>query len=107
VHSSVPCTIPDSAEVCYKNPEGISNLQSLGSNIFVYPNPVNTVLFVKSTEDVHVSIYSVDGKALLLDCFVPRNDARGVSVERYAKGVYFVQVTFADGSKEVRKVVKE
>ncbi len=74
--------------------------------VTVWPNPVTSVLHVEANEDVHVSISSIDGKVLLRDCFVPRNDGSGVNVEALPSGVYFLEITNSDGERVIRKIVK-
>jgi len=80
---------------------------SAGLSMTMWPNPTTGILHIAANEDVRINILSVDGKVLLRDCFVPRNDASGIKIDQLSAGVYFVQVVSANWEREVKKIIKE
>jgi hypothetical protein len=80
-----------------------------GSNreVSVWPNPATAILHIESSENVYISITSMEGKMLLRDCFVPCNDLSGIKINWLAQGVYLLQVNYANGERLMKKIVKE
>lgn len=73
----------------------------------IYPNPATSILYIEAAEKVNASIMSIEGK-VLKDCIVPRNDAKGINISGFAKGMYMVRVYDENGIlMKVEKVVKE
>ncbi len=108
VHSSVPCTMPDSTITCTTIPEGVETSPSLSKGeVMVWPNPVTNTLHIEADEDVHVSISSIEGKVLLRDCFVRRNDGSGIKINDYSAGTYILEIIATDGNRSYRKFIKE
>ncbi len=122
VHSSVPCTIPDSAIACTTITTGISNLQSSKNNILIYPNPASSVLYIEATQKVNINITSIEGKVLLHNTsstpsLTSREGAEGgrvmerpgeVDISSLAPGIYLIRVYDKDGLLlKVEKLVKE
>jgi len=109
VYDHLQCTAPDSVIACVELTNGVTTpptpLHTWRGE--VWPNPVTSVLHIEANEDVHVTILSVDGKVLIRDCFVPRNDAIGVNVEVLPSGVYLLEITNSDGERVIKKIVKE
>ncbi len=86
---------------------GVASPMLSKGDVRVWPNPVGDVLHVKATENVYINVLSVEGKMLMRDCFVPANDVKGLGLSDLFNGVYFLQIVYADGSRELRKIVKE
>jgi hypothetical protein len=76
----------------------ISNL-----SISIYPNPVNDELFIRSNEDVKVTMYNAIGQIVKAES--PLRNGR-ISISEMSSGVYFVHVK---GLNETRiyKIVKQ
>ncbi len=102
------CASPDSAGSNSLTTTGIPP-NPLKGEFAVWPNPVGSVLHVETTEDAHVNITSIEGKVLIRDCFVPSRSGgtSGIKIDELARGVYFLEVVYEDGSRDVRKVIKE
>jgi hypothetical protein len=80
---------------------GINN--PAGQHVSLYPNPVKHDLFIKSDALIErVEIYNSSGLRILVnDTFTWKID-----VSHYAKGIYFVKVTVADGVVTQKIVVQ-
>jgi hypothetical protein len=102
IYSSVPCTYPDSVMQCTTLTTGVNNLQWQANNIRVYPNPVNSVLYIEANEPVSINIMSIDGKAIL-----HQNNTTSVDMNKLANGLYLIFIYNTDGLlMKTEKVVK-
>ena len=71
------------------------------SEISIYPNPASEIIYIKDLhleEELYYSLYSLDGK--LLDNALLTSE---ISIERLAKGVYFLQLHNARKNVAVTK----
>lgn len=71
----------------------------------LYPNPASDQLFIKSSKDTIASavVYSIAGKRILENG--PINGA--LDIASLEKGMYFLEVTTAEGKRSVEKFVKK
>ena len=74
-----------------------------GSQIALWPNPASEILSLNAKGLQQVEIFSMDGRQVMH----LENGIETIDVSALAKGCYLLNVTFADGSKAVRKFVKE
>ena len=74
-----------------------------GSQIALWPNPASEILSLNAKGLQQVDIFSMDGRQVMH----LENGIETIDVSALAKGCYLLNVTFADGSKAVRKFVKE
>jgi len=83
---------------------GLNESASLNNELTVYPNPASTSLFVQLPVSINsISIVDLTGKV------VYENHGRGltgaINTSEFAPGMYFVNVTAADGRNAVKRVV--
>jgi len=71
----------------------ITNLISLDQNnqIFIYPNPVSDILYIKSDNIQLVEIYDLTGRLLIKEAL------SSINVNNLKPGMYIVKVTTVDG----------
>jgi hypothetical protein len=74
-----------------------------GSQIALWPNPASEILSLNAKGLQKVEIFSMDGRQVMH----LENGIETIDVSALAKGCYLLKATFADGSKAVRKFVKE
>jgi hypothetical protein len=85
------------------SPVGIDDLDGR-SDIIVYPNPVDDMLFIEGIESEFytVSIYSMDGRLLIQ---IGEPGIRQIDVSRLPKGNYFVEIS-GPPVRQVRMIIK-
>ena len=72
----------------YKNTVGLTN--TIEESIVVYPNPVNSILYISGANDLEISIVSIDGKLMFAKkdsttlCTIP--------TDTWPKGTYVIQL---------------
>lgn len=77
----------------------IKEINNIAAQIRVYPNPATDIVHIDAPVAVDVLISSVEGKLIREE-----KDARSISVDALAEGVYFLQVIDQQG--QLIKVVK-
>ena len=89
---------------------GIKDMEGIFLNIVAYPNPTRDILELKiETKDfdfknVHYQISDIEGQRLKSDKI---NDFQTViSMEKYPKGVYFLEVKAKNSTVKTFKIVK-
>ena len=118
----VPATVPDGMRLAIRNPgtsfaghywddavwEPIPNLgtheNDLSAGIKVYPNPFYEVLNITETKDVEkITVHDAVGR--LVRTF--DKPAAALKLSELAKGAYFVNLQFKNGSEKSFKAVKD
>jgi hypothetical protein len=74
-----------------------------GSQIALWPNPASETLSLNAKGLQQVEIFSMDGRQVMH----LESGIETIDVSALARGCYLLKATFADGSKAVRKFVKE
>lgn len=75
-------------------------------NVLVSPNPTTGFINITSTNDLHlVEVTTVTGQVLLKKTCSDKTHQ--LQLNDFAEGVYFVKVSFANGSYVVKKIVKQ
>lgn len=74
------------------------------STVSVYPNPAHDVVSFKLESDAQVSIYDVTGR-VVSSMNMPAGEGN-CQVANLENGVYFLNIRYADGKKEVARFVK-
>ena len=86
------------------NVTGVLDHSSSKDEIWVYPNPVNSTLFIKN--DSHISWYytlmNSVGQVLLIDKLV----GNSIDVSFLQQGVYYIQIKAQNGKIYTRKLMK-
>jgi hypothetical protein len=83
---------------------------SIENKVVVYPNPVNSHVFIKSSKPVKsVTLYSLTGNRIMMKVY---NQSQPAIIQlpvnvQLLKGIYLLQVTSADGTIFNSKLVKE
>jgi len=78
---------------------------ALLTNVMLYPNPVNNILTITSTDNLNsIEIYDMYGK--LLHSITAEGGRQQVDFSSYATGVYLLKVIAINGSK-TQKVIKK
>lgn len=84
---------------------GVEDVQISRSESILYPNPVKDILYFKSRQAIkNVIIYSMEGRKIME---VNHKEMESVNVSHLTKGVYMVEIHFADGKKISEKIIKE
>ncbi len=108
-----PCTETalDSITVTFTPSVGIDPVVSGQFNISLYPNPAQSScqLIINNLKDekADITITDMSGRQVFSDIITgpQRSYVRNIDLSRNAKGVYFVKVKAADGSKVQKLVV--
>ena len=84
-----------------------------GDNIKIYPNPATNAFFIKVNDKQksnvkEISLYSLLGTPVLVKQVDSLDkDKIEVNISGLKKGKYLVKVTFADGTSEVKALIKQ
>ena len=81
----------------------ITGIEDVNSDIFrIYPNPVSSMIYIESTIGMTgIQVINNAGQ-IVLDKIVDVNQYK-IDVAKYEKGVYYIKIETADGSK-LRKI---
>ena len=72
------------------------------SGLTVYPNPATDVVNVKSDSKINmISVFDLSGK------LVGTSSENTVNIAKLAKGSYVLRINYANGTSEVKKVIKK
>ena len=74
------------------------------ANLNVYPNPANSMISFNLKADAQVSIFDITGR--MVSSMNMISGESKCSVANLENGVYFLNVRYADGKKEVARFVK-
>ena len=75
---------------------------SVVEKVSVYPNPTTDFILVEQENVQSVTVYSTSGSVM-----ATTTTSNKIDVSTYPKGIYFVEVQFADAKKSVTKVIKQ
>lgn len=87
-------------------PTDLRNINQLEKTISYYPNPATEQIIITSTDQEnfeHIEIIEINGKSILQ---VISNPLQPISLNGIRPGLYFLKVTFKDGSIALTKFVK-
>ena len=76
---------------------------TVDTDVAIYPNPANDVIFVKGEELQYVEIYNTIGTKVVS---MNLNDSESINIADLASGVYFVRVLDKQGNITTQKIVK-
>ena len=91
----------DQVECHYSSYDAIN--EQTENNLILWPNPATETLSLNAESLQQVEIFSMDGKLVMH----VENNFETIHVDALAKGCYLLKATFSDGSKAMRKFVKE
>lgn len=109
-YSPVPCTVPDSGIAC-AGTLSVSSLASAGDSLEIFPNPVNNELSIKGAiQGSTINIYNILGQ--LVYTGLPENPLKNpgafsVYMGTFSNGTYILELIAPDGSRQVRKILKQ
>jgi len=97
----------DPGHVNFYNTSGVMDIvDSAATALSIYPNPVESTLYVVASKDMaDIAIYSLNG-ALTINVPVSGSEA-AIDCGHLASDLYLLTVQFADGSRAVRKIIKK
>lgn len=72
--------------------------------ISLYPNPANTVLYVKTSETCFVEMIDMNGRKVIRNISVERNKTYEINTSNIASGIYSLNI-FNEQFSEYRKIV--
>ena len=75
---------------------------SVVEKVSVYPNPTTDFILVEQENVQSVTVYTTSGSVM-----ATTTTSNKIDVSTYPKGIYFVEVQFADAKKSVTKVIKQ
>jgi len=113
IHSSGQCVSPDSLEECVELTSSVSSLQSGLSTITVYPNPISNQLFIEgAAPGTTISIYNIIGQRVYsatinTSSTLERSGEVTINTASFSAGNYILELSATDGSREIKKIVKE
>lgn len=82
---------------------GIPN-QDLRSEIQLYPNPVQDILSIESSEKIErIEIINLIGDIIIIE----ENQTKEISLNNINPGIYTVKLTFENGNYAVQKIIKK
>jgi len=85
----------------------IRSIQNKESPLFLFPNPVSDMVYIRGTDISHIEKYSVatqDGKVILESEDV---EERSIDLKPLSAGVYFVTLKDKNGVSIVRRIFKK
>ncbi len=87
---------------------GIVSSNEISDKFEIYPNPVNSILFIRENALVssRIEVYDIQGHLMNLQQKVLSDDSVQVNVEDLERGIYFVQLIHEGGQTVTRKFVK-
>lgn len=90
-------------DVCYK----VTETESLGeseteASVNVHPNPARDLVKVEGVEPASVQLHNAFGQLVKT-----ANGTKEISMAGLPTGIYFLSITYSEGRKCVRRVVKE
>ncbi|WP_084205879.1 T9SS type A sorting domain-containing protein [Psychroserpens mesophilus] len=86
--------------VHYRNSLSIDDYET--SKFMVYPNPAQTVVFIKTDVPINkVSVYSIQGQKVF------ESSRSNINVEHLSSGLYFIKIEGANNTEEVKQFIKE
>ncbi|MCF8371435.1 MAG: T9SS type A sorting domain-containing protein [Bacteroidales bacterium] len=83
------------------------DIEEVGHTGFaLYPNPVNSMLTVKGTQNIdRIGIYNILGEEL--SQVIPTGNTTQIDVQTLVPGVYFVNIKNEDGRSSTKRFIKE
>ncbi|MDO5656231.1 MAG: T9SS type A sorting domain-containing protein [Flavobacteriaceae bacterium] len=79
--------------------------------VVLTPNPASSYTFIKITNQevklTEVAIYSLLGNKLFTQLCDGSEESVQINVQNFKRGKYLVKVSFADGSNEVKALIKQ
>ncbi|MES2544779.1 MAG: T9SS type A sorting domain-containing protein [Bacteroidota bacterium] len=84
----------------------LNNNQFEKKKAVIYPNPTNKTVFIQNSSSSPVEkaeVFSITGKLL----FTADKNLEQLSLEKLSDGIYFIKVSFNQGSEEFFKVIKK
>ncbi len=88
---------------------GATAISSMPVNeeLLVFPNPVMQTFTVTGDKEIRkISVIGTNGKAIKSESYPSGRKAPEVDLSACAAGLYFVEITATDGSKNIQKLVK-
>ncbi|RUA33350.1 MAG: hypothetical protein DSY77_10400 [Bacteroidetes bacterium] len=88
----------------------LSNHQELDEAVNIYPNPVQDILKINKSENSNLSAYKIldiSGRTVLSADLSSRNLPEEINTSEWESGMYLVLLSFEDGGKLVKKIIKE
>lgn len=73
--------------------------------VSVYPNPISDNLVVESSVKGVIEIFDIVGRRVFSNEM--KDTKMFIDFKSFEKGVYFLEVVYCDGSREVREIIKE
>jgi len=73
------------------------------SNVAVYPNPANDVIYVKGDGIQYVEIYNSIGLKVISKNVT---DSESINIADFASGIYFVRIVDKTGNVSTEKIIK-
>lgn len=81
-----------------------ANFNSEENIVFIYPNPVDAILTIESTQSYEgVSIFDINGRNL----FNFEGNIKTVNTSSLSNGVYFIKIDFENSNSKVLKFIKK
>ncbi len=77
------------------------------SNLLIFPNPTNSSIFVRSSENISdIWVYNQLDELIINLSNINNTDVEVTEVETIKSGIYILQVKYFNGGVEYRKFIK-
>ncbi|WKK75394.2 choice-of-anchor B family protein [Marivirga salinae] len=88
----------------------LNNRQELGKDVNIYPNPVKDILKIKQSENSNLlsfRVLNISGHTVYESGKQSAIIADNINTAEWKSGMYLVLLTFEDGGRIVKKIIKE
>jgi aminopeptidase N len=91
-----------------KKPYKDTSLNTLPSNVIVYPNPVENSFYVsfKNLNEPAIALYDISGKLILSRKFQWRSGIEEIGISSFAKGIYLYKIIDGKDAKAIGRLLK-
>ena len=87
-------------------PTGVNEFGMTNADLRILPNPANDLLIVTSRYDFEkVELLSITGQILLSE--LTKDKSQQINLADFSAGIYFVRVSYEDGRRLTKKIIKQ
>ncbi len=87
--------------------ENIFPDQTNGNDLLIYPNPGKDLMYVKSSFDANLTLFSADGKVIVSGESVKSGVDKTISLQSFNAGVYILKAVGQNGEKVEKRFIVE
>ncbi len=72
---------------------GVGAVNAAGENVYIYPNPAASIVYIESPESVNITISSIEGKII-----IDAKNAKSINLSELATGMYMARIYNQSGT---------